>query len=444
MCTHPVSGSLRRSLLVLIVLAGTGAATPAAWAQVEQCEANGKSINLNHGGMTANLTGVVRCAREGKPTREIPYVNGKVHGVQKRFGGMGSSDQVVHTEYREGKRNGIQRTFDAKGQIVSEISFSDDRESGLSRTFHANGKVKRETLVAANDQQSLTHDYDEQGRLEGVRCGRQVTGPAGRGTCRYRDYSGVLETFWPGGAVRTRAQFKAGLMDGTFERFDRNGAPQHREEMQAGYVHGTARALGAEGRVLQEAQFNEGVRHGMLKVFHETGKLIEELTFDQGELMRERTYYLNGELRADTQRGNERVQARGYWDNGKLRFEGSFLAPGARDSRPNRNTTFTPLQIERDRDRRYNEWGAVYGHWPRNMRGDGVEKYFYENGGPASEVILKEGRREGLARAWHENGKLSAEAVYAGGRITVRREFDENGVLIKEEEVLEDGSRRRR
>ncbi len=197
MCTHPARRSLRRSLLVLIAIAGTGAAAPAAWAQVEQCEADGKWINLNHGGMTANLTGVVRCTRDGKPTREIPYVNGKVHGVQKRFGGMGSSGQVVHAEYREGKRNGIQRTFDAEGRLVSEITFADDRESGPSRHFHANGKVKRETMVAAPDQLSLTHDYDEQGRLEGVTCGRQVTSPAGRGTCRYRDYNGVLETFWP-------------------------------------------------------------------------------------------------------------------------------------------------------------------------------------------------------------------------------------------------------
>ncbi len=444
MCTHPVSGSLRRSLLVLIVLAGTGAATPAAWAQVEQCEANGKSINLNHGGMTANLTGVVRCAREGKPTREIPYVNGKVHGVQKRFGGMGSSGQVVHAEYREGKRNGIQRTFDAEGRLVSEITFADDRESGPSRHFHANGKVKRETMVAAPDQLSLTHDYDEQGRLEGVTCGRQVTSPAGRGTCRYRDYNGVLETFWPGGTVKTRAQFKAGLMDGAFERFDKDGAPLLREEMRAGYVHGTARALGAAGRVMQEAQFNEGIRHGALKVFHESGQLLEELAFDQGELMRERTYYLNGELRADTQRNNDQVHARGYWDNGKLRFEATLLTPGARGSRPNPSTTFAPLQIGRDRDRRYNEWGAVHGHWPRSMHVDGLEKYFYENGSPASEVIYRDGRRDGQARAWHENGKLSAEAVYVAGRITVRREFDENGVLIKEEEVLEDGSRRRR
>lgn len=417
-----------------------------AHAAVEECQADGKWINLNHGGMTANLTAVVRCTREGKPTREIPYVNGKVHGTQKRFGMSGSADQTVQTEYRDGKRDGVQRTFDPSGRLVSEITFANDRELGLTRHFHPNGKLKREIDVAQPDQGSITHDYDDQGRLENVTCGRQVTSPAGRGTCRYRDHSGVLETYWPDGKLKTRAQFKAGLIDGVFERFERDGTPERREEMRAGYVHGTARALGAEGRVLQEAQYRDGVRHGPAKVFHESGKLLEELTFEEGELVQERTYFLNGETRAETRRVSDRVHARGFWDNGKLRYEATFLIPESQRarSRPSPSTTFNPIRMSRERDARYNEWGAVRANWSDRLPPDGVEKSFHENGNPAVEITYRHGKRDGLARAWHPNGKLAVELTYVAERITARKEFDENGTLIKDEEYLEDGSRRRR
>lgn len=418
----------------------------AAHAAVEECQADGKWINLNHGGMTANLSAVVRCTRDGKPTREIPYLNGKMHGTQKRFGMSGSADQTVHTEYREGKRDGLQRTFDANGRLISEITYANDRELGLTRHFHANGTLKREIDVAQPDQNSIAHDYDDQGRLENVTCGRQVSVPAGRGTCRYRDHNGLLETYWPNGRLKTRAEFKAGLMDGVSERFERDGTPERHEEMRAGYVHGTARALGAEGRVQQEAQFREGVRHGSLKVFHESGKLLEEFVFDEGELMQERTYFLNGELRAETRRTNDRLQARGFWDNGKLRYEATFLIPESQRarSRPSPSTTFAPSRVSRNRDSRYNDWGAVRGNWSDRLPRDGLEKSFHENGNPAAEVTYLQGKREGSARAWHENGRLALELTYAAERITARKEFDENGNLIKDEEYLEDGSRRRR
>lgn len=420
------------------------AMTVPASAQVEQCQVDGKWINLNHGGMTANLTGVVQCTRDGKPTREIPYANGKVHGVQKRFGGFGSAGQVVHTEYSEGKRNGVQRTFDADGRLLSEITYTNDRELGLSRYYHANGKIKRETDIAPRDQESLTHEYDDQGRLESITCGRQVTSPAGRGTCRYRDHSGVVETYYPGGGMRSRGQFKNGLLEGVHERFDRAGALQQREEMRGGVVHGIVRVVNPAGRILQEARYQEGLRHGPLKVFHETGTLLEELIFEQGDLVRERTFFLNGEPRGDTLRSDDRIQARGFWDNGKPRLEATFVVPDQQRSRPNPSTTFVPLRIDSDGADRFNEWGAVHGNWPRTMRQEGTEKRFHENGTAASEVTYRDGRREGRARAWHDNGQLAVELSYVAGRVTARKEFDERGALVKDEEYLEDGSRRRR
>jgi antitoxin component YwqK of YwqJK toxin-antitoxin module len=419
-------------------------AASAARAQPEQCSVDGRWINLNHGGMLKDLTGLIRCTRDGKTTREIPYLNGKVHGVQRVFGRFSNPEHVIETEYRDGKRNGIERTLEPSGRLVSEVNYLDDRERGVARHYYPSGKLQRESDVADDERATITHKYDEAGRLAEVTCGRQSVGPIGRGACRYRNHNGVVETFWPSGAVRDRSPLMQGLIDGTFERRSPEGLPQRREDMKAGILHGKAITFYSDGKPEQEAEFRDGVRHGSHRLFHSNGVLLEELVFEQGALVRERTHYLNGELRADTERDQDRVRARGFWDNGKPRYEATYHDPRRAPARPEVSSFFNTLCVERNLDQRYNEWGALRWNWPHGLKRNGMEKLFFEDGTPAAETTFRDGRREGPHRRWHANGKLAVEAVYAADRVTAMKEYDETGRLVRDEEYLEDGSRKRR
>ncbi len=229
--------SLGSMISVTFALVALGAGR--AWG-VEDCGADGRHVNLNHGGMTEHLTGVVRCVDRdsGKPAREIPYVRGKVHGTEKIFGLVRLDATTVHTEYREGRKHGSRKVFDPEGRLVSETTFIDDRELGLSRDFHPNGKIRREVYRTAENATTLVVEYDAEGRVAHLSCGTTVSMPIGRGERRYRRETGAVRTFFPDGRPREILSFADGLLDGKTETYAADGKLVRREELRGGKLHG--------------------------------------------------------------------------------------------------------------------------------------------------------------------------------------------------------------
>lgn len=72
--------------------------------------------------------------------------------------------------------------------------------------------------------------------------------------------------------------------------------------------------------------------------------------------------------------------------------------------------------------------------------GDGVTghlKEYFRNGQQKSDVQVKDGKREGLCRTWHDNGYLSSEGVFKEGRRTNEyKQYNDEGILIFERAPL--------
>lgn len=434
---------MRATVLAAALAGGLIAATSAL--AVEQCNVDGRWINLNHGGMLANLTGKVMCVNDGKPTREIPYVNGKVHGTERRLGGMGASGKIVETEYREGKRNGVMRTLDAAtNRVESEVSYRDDREFGKARYFHPSGKLRREVDRTETDLTTLAREFDEEGRLTRMSCGSSTSMPIGRGECRNPGFSGVLRTFNPDGSPREVLPMKDGLIDGVAETFGRGGAIARRETMAGGVLHGIAQLFAENGAVLEEASFERGIPHGPARRFYDRDRVALEWRVQQGVFVAEIARWQNGELRAETTRSEGRVDAKGYHDNGKLRFTGAF-AESPEVMRPWRDSSrMTVYATPRLRDlQRQTDWGAS-ALWTTRLRPIDTHKTFYENGKPESEENFANGRRDGLRRVWDAKGTLRLETRYANDKRVAEKEWDDAGKLVSDDEFFDDGSRKRR
>ena len=56
----------------------------------------------------------------------------------------------------------------------------------------------------------------------------------------------------------------------------------------------------------------------------------------------------------------------------------------------------------------------------------------YENGKKAEETTYKDGKREGLATAWHENGQKAKEGTFKDGELVSETKWDKEGNEIKE------------
>jgi hypothetical protein len=70
-------------------------------------------------------------------------------------------------------------------------------------------------------------------------------------------------------------------------------------------------------------------------------------------------------------------------------------------------------------------------------QGDGVARFFHENGAVRAEVPKVAGETQGLCRGWHDNGQLSEEHTILDRRIIgVARTWNRDGTLSHEMEYL--------
>jgi antitoxin component YwqK of YwqJK toxin-antitoxin module len=69
--------------------------------------------------------------------------------------------------------------------------------------------------------------------------------------------------------------------------------------------------------------------------------------------------------------------------------------------------------------------------------GDGVAKWFHENGTVRAEVPKIAGETHGTAYEWHDNGQLASETTIIHGQIRgVTRNWNRNGSLASEMEYV--------
>lgn len=79
-----------------------------------------------------------------------------------------------------------------------------------------------------------------------------------------------------------------------------------------------------------------------------------------------------------------------------------------------------------------NQQKKMEGSYKARVR-DGMWKAWYEDGTIWSEGEYKDGKRDGLGIAYHENGKKYIEGMYRDDvRVGLWRFFDSTGVMVKE------------
>jgi len=62
-----------------------------------------------------------------------------------------------------------------------------------------------------------------------------------------------------------------------------------------------------------------------------------------------------------------------------------------------------------------------------------IDKRYFNNGQPHSEIPYKNGKMHGLEKWWHENGKISSETLYVNGNFYgLSKWWNPNGQLYFE------------
>jgi hypothetical protein len=94
---------------------------------------------------------------------EQPFVNNKIHGLQKTYYDDGKLRHTI--EFVEAKRNGMTTLYYKSGEKHSEIPYKDGKEDGVKRIFRENGDVAQEAPYSKGIPAPELKEYDDKGNL---------------------------------------------------------------------------------------------------------------------------------------------------------------------------------------------------------------------------------------------------------------------------------------
>ena len=365
---------------------------------------NGKSVNPNNGSETASLTGMLRCRDEdsGKLQREQELRQGKYIGLERFFDRDGRLERERSVNER-GNSQGIEKQFWPNGQVKSEGTSDNGQTQGLTRHYFDNGKIAR--LAFYQDRRALLEiSFNPDGSYSDLRCPASSTIAEDRKPC---GFAGKTETVLQSAAGKRHAlqTWEQGRLLALITYRDDGNVLSEMSFDQGRRVHRTFAVDGASSstsgkNVLREERVYESGEQvlsstaGRLqtsKQWGTNGQATELVRYSEGKPVQTERWYLNGALREKsvvTGSGNAaRTQREKFTDDGKLVSRETLTAGGSVT---------------------------------------GQQQYFYASGKLRREDMYGEADARGRAR------------------VLARKEWDETGKLTADDEILEDGSRKRK
>ncbi len=368
--------------------------------------------------------------RDGKLRSEEHYKDDKPHGTHKDFHPNGRLKML--STFSEGKLDGPRTYHREDGGLQEEQYFKNGKTHGAQKRYWPNGKLQHlrtyDASVLNNYGDSAQHGldawYHENGTLRSERCyqrGEQVEGlaPCKGGAAAQAGAAETVKEHYESGQLKVEYEVKAGKKHGRYVEYRHDGKLLERTRYVDGKRDGKYETFFKNGKPAELGTFSAGKRSGKWLERHEsTGTVARELRYGEGEkLEEEHLFYQNGKRKQSQILRGDRVEEKRFHDNGKLEFEGSYLAAWGKHLVSSR--------------------GGYY-----HRRYDGLTKHYREDGTLSSTTEYKSGVQDGNEDHFGENGKLRLRETYQKGRRVALKEYDQNGKLTKSEEYNEDGSRK--
>lgn len=334
-----------------------------------------------HGQRHGMVTGF---QEDGQISREMPFVEGKLHGLYLTFT---DGTLVRELEYQEGERHGRLLHYYPSGEKNMEEFYSEGKRSGTRRTWKEDGQLVAKDSYKDGQKHGASYQYFEDGSVR-----RQSNHLLGR------ERGEQITYFSPGQVNRYRRVDEDGK---TIEerRYDSDGQLiRELRPIETDYGKGSQQvAYTASGRVSNTREESNDKRWSLVKRFDADGTTIERTeTLDKqphGEMVRrwrwniiEHGQYKDGELHGRFYAVN---------DEGEVVTEGEY-----RDGQ--KIGTWDEFDGYNRIVQTYNDKGQLHGEY-KKYSADGVltQMLTYQNG-----------VKQGLAETYTAQGELTSKGEY--------------------------------
>ena len=377
----------------------------------------------------------------GKIKQEIPFIRGLEQGFGKEYGSDGSV--ITLTEYKRGFivdrlrinrkdgngwKQGRWYSFYDGGNILSEVTYRNDKKNGylkeyamngdllkiskfvddvlqpeaeeiqkleVQNEYYPDGKIKISAMFRNGIPEGIKREFNSDGIVEksylyknGILIGEGIVKEDG-------DRDGPWKDYYNDGKLKSEGNYDNGKQTGLWKYYHQNGKIEQTGKFnKQGKPDGTWKWYFDTGQLLKEENYRNGLREGLSAQYDETGQVVEEGEFVNGNedgpwFEKSGDNYIRGTYRDGLRNGmwyNYIMTTEGAKTDSLLYFQGSFI-----EDNP-----------------------------------DGRHIYYWENGKKKDEGIYVMGKKEGDWLKYNNDGTLFMVITYRQG---VEVKYD--GVKIK-------------
>jgi antitoxin component YwqK of YwqJK toxin-antitoxin module len=269
--------------------------------------------------------------------------------------------------YKDDMKNGYLKEYSESGDLLKISKFVDDviqpeaeeiQKLEVQNEYYPNGKIKISAMFRNGVPEGLKREYTAEGNLEkaylyknGVIIGEGIVKEDGNRDGQWKD-------FYSDGSLQAEGIYDNGKQIGEWKYYHLNGKLEQTGKFnKQGKFEGKWKWYFDNSKLLKEENYRNGLKDGMSTAYDETGKVIEEGEFVDGnedgpwfeqigDTYTRGTYrdglrngkWYNFYLNSDSLKTDSLCYFKGnfiednpdgkhiyYWENGKVKDEGSYV-----------------------------------------------------------------------------------------------------------------------
>ena len=269
--------------------------------------------------------------------------------------------------YKDDKKNGYLKEYAENGDLLKITKYADDeiqpeateiQKLEVQNEYYPDGKLKISAMFRNGIPEGVKREYNADGNVEkaylyknGVITGEGIIKEDG-------NHDGPWKDFYPDGSLKAEGNYDNGKQTGEWKYYHANGKIEQVGKFnKQGKFEGTWKWYFDNGQLLKEESYRNGLRDGMSTEYDETGTVVTEGEYVNGEedgpwFELTGDTYMHGTYRDGLRNGmwynfyldrsgektdslcyfkggfiddNPNGKHTYYWENGKVKDEGSYV-----------------------------------------------------------------------------------------------------------------------
>jgi len=318
----------------------------------------------------------------GDTTEKISYLFGKKNGYYYRYKKDPATGIYLWSKelYAGDRKEGTAYFYYPDGKVQQTITYNEGKKEGLAKEYDKKGEII--TLLEYNNDFLISRERINRTDAKGLK-------------------QGEWKDFYPSGRIKTERTFKDDLLHGYYKEYDSRGMLTVTMLYDNGAIVKSrvedepdieiVNRYDSDNKLIYSGPYRNNVPVGTHREFSKDGKVSNSFIYnDNGLLLSEGIV---------DEAGNSNGKWKNFYPDGKILSEGTYT-----DNRRTGTWKFYNASSKLEQTGSYN-----------NGRPDGLWKWYYDNGAVLREEEYFQGERDGIYVEYSSEGDIIAQGQYTDG-----------------------------